>query len=116
MTRLDRKSCCVRWRRSGSRWPAGGASGYMQARSARRCRHRALRSCRRWQETLALAKTRAVDGDLLGELGQLLPTVYVAANTEGDTIGTRFAGKLRAHPAVQLDPAASDPNAEPQGP
>lgn len=42
------------------------------------------------RETMALAKVRAVDLDLLGQLGQLLPAVFVAANTHDETIGARF--------------------------
>ncbi len=41
-------------------------------------------------ETLDLAKLRGVDGELLGELGQLLPGIYLAANASDDTISTRL--------------------------
>ena len=51
-------------------------------------------------ETLDLAKMRAVDGELLGELGQLLPAVYLADSTEDVTIGTNFVGALRLEMAV----------------
>jgi hypothetical protein len=42
------------------------------------------------RETLELAKVRLVDGPLLGELAQLLPTVYVPANTASEQPGTPF--------------------------
>jgi hypothetical protein len=45
-------------------------------------------------ETLDLAAVRAVDGELLGDLGQLLPGLYLAANVENDTVSTTFAGAL----------------------
>jgi hypothetical protein len=41
-------------------------------------------------ETLDLAKLRGVDGELLGDLGQLLPGIYLAANASDDTISTRL--------------------------
>jgi hypothetical protein len=37
-------------------------------------------------ETLELAKLRMVDADALGGLGQLLPALYLATNSEGDTV------------------------------
>jgi hypothetical protein len=40
-------------------------------------------------ETLDLAKMRAVDGDLL-PLGQLLPAIYLAANPSKDTVSTNL--------------------------
>ena len=46
------------------------------------------------RETLDLAKLRAVDGDLLGALGQLTPAVYLAANAANDAVSTNFAGSL----------------------
>jgi len=42
-------------------------------------------------ETFDLAKIRAVDGDLLGELSQALPAIYLAANPAQETIETDFA-------------------------
>jgi hypothetical protein len=39
-------------------------------------------------ETLTLAKVRAVSGEFLGELGQLLPAAFLAANPVGDTVTT----------------------------
>jgi len=39
-------------------------------------------------ETLDLAKIRTVDMDALASLGQLLPALYVANNTAGDTVST----------------------------
>ena len=41
-------------------------------------------------ETLDLAKLRAVDGDLLGMLGQLLPAVYLASNAANETVASDF--------------------------
>lgn len=41
-------------------------------------------------ETLDLAKIRAVDGELLERFTQLLPAIYPAANTSDDTISTKF--------------------------
>jgi hypothetical protein len=41
-------------------------------------------------QTLDLAVMRAVDGDLLGELGQFLPAIHLAANSVDDTIATDF--------------------------
>ncbi len=51
-------------------------------------------------ETLELAKIRAVDGELLGELGQLLPAVYLPDSTGGATVGTSFVGALRQEMAI----------------
>jgi hypothetical protein len=42
-------------------------------------------------ETLDLAKIRGVDAQLLGQLGQLLPAVFVAENAGDDTIGVNFS-------------------------
>lgn len=47
-------------------------------------------------ETLDLAKLRAVDGELLGALGQLTPAVYLAANAANDTVSTDFLHALVA--------------------
>jgi hypothetical protein len=41
-------------------------------------------------ETLDLARLRAVDPDALNELGQYLPAMYFAINTDGDTVSTDF--------------------------
>src|SRR5262249_12798204 len=41
-------------------------------------------------ETLELVKLRGVYPELLGELGQLLPGIYLAANASDETISTRF--------------------------
>ena len=46
------------------------------------------------RETLELAKLRAVDGDLLGVLSQILPTTYLAANPRRDTVAVQFKGTL----------------------
>ena len=42
-------------------------------------------------ETLDLTKIRAVDGELIDELAQLLPAIYLAANADGDTVSTDFS-------------------------
>lgn len=42
-------------------------------------------------ETLDLAKVRAVDGELLGTLGQVLPAIYLADSPEEVTVRTDFA-------------------------
>lgn len=47
-------------------------------------------------ETMDMARMRAVDGELLGHLGQLLPTTYLTANAADDTISTTFTGALVA--------------------
>ena len=52
-------------------------------------------------ETSALAKARAVAGDLLGDLGQLLPTAFLAANPAGDTVTTDLRN-ARAFPARMI--------------
>lgn len=54
-------------------------------------------------QTLDLARIRAVDGQLLGALGQALPAAFLAANARNDTVSTTFAGRLAgddviAHP------------------
>jgi len=49
-------------------------------------------------ETLDLAKIRAVDGELLEKISQLLPAIYLTANTAGDTVSTKF-GKFLAKDA-----------------
>jgi hypothetical protein len=43
------------------------------------------------RETVELAKIRAVEGELLGDLGQLLPAITLASNPEGEAVETRFA-------------------------
>jgi hypothetical protein len=45
-------------------------------------------------ETLDLAKIRAVDGELL-PLGQVLPAIYLAANPRSDTVSTDLRGILQ---------------------
>jgi hypothetical protein len=52
------------------------------------------------RETLELLKLRAVEGELVDEVGQILPAVLLASNAAGDTVETRFnayapAGPLR---------------------
>ena len=46
------------------------------------------------RESIDLAKLRAVDGELLGVLGQLTPAVYLAANAANDTVSSNFIGAL----------------------
>lgn len=46
------------------------------------------------RETLELARLRAVDGDLLGSLSQLLPATYLASNSRFDTVAVTFEGAL----------------------
>ena len=43
------------------------------------------------QETLELAKIRAVDLDSVAEVGQILPALYFALNLQGATVSTNFA-------------------------
>jgi hypothetical protein len=45
-------------------------------------------------ETFDLARIRGVDWSLLGELGQILPAIYMAQNANNDTVIARFAGSL----------------------
>jgi hypothetical protein len=47
-------------------------------------------------ETIDLAKIRAVDGELLEKLSQLLPAIYLTMNTEDDTISTVFTTSVMA--------------------
>jgi hypothetical protein len=47
-------------------------------------------------ETLDLAKIRAVDGELLGALGQLAPAIYLSTNAANDAVSTDFRGALFA--------------------
>jgi hypothetical protein len=51
-------------------------------------------------EALDLAKLRAVDLELLGELGQLLPAVYLSDSTEDVTVRSTFQGALRLERVV----------------
>ena len=53
-------------------------------------------------ETLDLARIRAVDLELLGSLGQVLPATYLAANAANETVSTDFKGALVAD--LQLAP------------
>ena len=43
------------------------------------------------EETLDLAKLRAVDAETLGELAQYVPALYLAFNTKDDAVSTDFA-------------------------
>jgi hypothetical protein len=45
-------------------------------------------------ETVDLAKVRAVDSELLADLGLLLPAIFLASNPAGDTVSTDFASDL----------------------
>ena len=47
-------------------------------------------------ETIDLAKIRAVDGELLVKLSQLLPAIYLTMNTEDDSISTVFTTSVVA--------------------
>ena len=51
-------------------------------------------------ETLDLARIRGVDGELLGELGQLLPAIYLADSTEDVTVRTDFSTAVLAEAAI----------------
>ncbi len=51
-------------------------------------------------ETLQLAKVRAVDSELLGALGQLLPAIYLSDSTDDVTIRTAFFDAVR--PEVRI--------------
>lgn len=42
------------------------------------------------RETIAVAKLRLVDGELVGDAGQFLPALYLAINLAGDTASTDF--------------------------
>ena len=45
-------------------------------------------------ETLDLAKLRAVDSELLGALGQLAPVIYLSTNAANDAVSTDFGHAL----------------------
>jgi hypothetical protein len=51
-------------------------------------------------ETLELSQIRMVDGDLLGELGQLLPALLVASNQEGHAAGIDFSDLVIGDPKI----------------
>jgi hypothetical protein len=51
-------------------------------------------------EALDLAKVRAVDMELLGELGQLLPAAYLSDSTEDVTVRSSFQGALALERAI----------------
>jgi hypothetical protein len=51
-------------------------------------------------ETLDLAKIRAVDGELLGELGQILPAIYLTDSTADVTVRTDFSWALALGPIL----------------
>jgi hypothetical protein len=51
-------------------------------------------------ETLEMARLRAVDRDLLGELEQLLPAIFVPANARNDTIATAISKFVVADRAI----------------
>ena len=52
-------------------------------------------------ETLDLAKLRAVDGELL-PFGQLLPAIYMASNPRTDTVSTDLRNILQRSPEATL--------------
>jgi hypothetical protein len=52
------------------------------------------------RETFQLAKLRAVDGELLGSLSQVLPATYLAANPKNDTVATRFTSLLATEAVI----------------
>ena len=52
------------------------------------------------RETIDLAKIRAVDSELLGALGQLLPAIYVATNARDETVSTDFSTRRIADPIL----------------
>jgi len=52
------------------------------------------------RETLLAARLRAVDGDLLGSLSQMLPATYLASNPRSDTVSAIFTGHLRQDAAI----------------
>jgi hypothetical protein len=56
------------------------------------------------RETLELARLRAVDGDLLAVLRQLLPATYLAANSRLDTVAVKFEGALLKDPVIVRAP------------
>jgi hypothetical protein len=47
-------------------------------------------------ETADLAKIRGVDLELLGALGQLVPTIYLATDVADNTFSSNFSGMLKA--------------------
>jgi len=51
-------------------------------------------------ETLDLARIRAVEGERLGILAQALPMTYMAANAADDTVSTSFVGLLVAQAVI----------------
>jgi hypothetical protein len=53
-------------------------------------------------ETLDLAKMRAVDLSLLGDLGQLLPAIYFTANENDDAITIKWDDAFRAETTLDL--------------
>jgi hypothetical protein len=57
-------------------------------------------------ETLEMAQLRGVDRDLLGELEQLLPAIFVPANARNDTIATALAKFVVADRAIVQRPVA----------
>jgi hypothetical protein len=51
-------------------------------------------------ETFDLAKIRAVDSRLLGQLGQFLPAIYLADNPRNETIATSFVNRTANNPVI----------------
>ncbi|MDJ0762837.1 MAG: hypothetical protein QNJ97_07585 [Myxococcota bacterium] len=52
-------------------------------------------------ETLSLAKVRAVDGQGLGAFDQILPMTYLASNPKNEAISTIFVGMLVAEAIIK---------------
>jgi len=55
-------------------------------------------------ETMQLAKLRAVDADLLGTLGQILPTIFLPANSTGTALTVQFTAELEAAATQIVEP------------
>jgi hypothetical protein len=54
------------------------------------------------KETMDLAQIRAVDGELLGEMGQLLPAIFLADSTDDVTIRSSFKSAVAREPVLNL--------------
>ena len=52
------------------------------------------------RETLQLAKIRAVDLEMVGVLGQLLPAVYLASNAAEETVSTNLTAMVTTEPVI----------------
>jgi hypothetical protein len=56
-------------------------------------------------ETLMLAKIRAVHAEQLTDVGQILPAIYLAANARGDTVATDFSKDKAVAARIILEPS-----------